>query len=326
MSEESNLEIYKIILGKKMFKDIIRDKNFIPLNEEKTDQELFMLLFRNILDKLTQDAAWTSDKTKLGLSLFRNEDENVNNILTSHSNSSVIEGYIDGGLYDRIRTIAQTDNVVERELLGRDKMVADRYYIYLHCPIGSKVGLLFLERKKGLNIHNAVEIFLEELLKTYRNRIKLERFVPQSVIEEYKDEGVVDSFTFTDVMTASIIDGKDAEPEEKNFGVSIKISIPEGERPDYSTIQNILVQLGKATVNLGTGLKKLADFSTQKGSLKKEERKYTFEIRDGLKIRPIIPIDENFQDEEHCILKRVEIKRMCDEVLDQIKPEIYPIM
>lgn len=326
MSVESNLEIYKIILGRRTFKEIIRDKNMIPANVEKTNEELFTLLFSNILNKLTQDSAWTSDQTKLGLALFSNEGEDVNNILTIHSNSNVLEGYIDGGFYDRIRTIAQTNNVAERELLGRDKMVADRYYIYLHCPIGSKVGLLFLEHKKGLNIHHAVQIFLEEVLRTQRYRIKLERFVPQTIINEYQDGGVVDSFTFTDVMAAPVIDGEGAEPVERNFSVSIKISIPNGERPDYNALQNVLTQLGQATVNLGTGLKRLADFNTQKGSLKKEERKYSFEINDGLKIKPVIPIDDNFQDEEHGILKRVEIKGMCDEVLEQIRQEIFPVV
>ena len=102
MSVESNLEIYKIILGRRTFKEIIRDKNMIPANVEKTDEELFTLLFSNILNKLTQDSAWTSDQTKLGLALFSNEGENVNNILTIHSNSNGLEGYIDGGFYDNL--------------------------------------------------------------------------------------------------------------------------------------------------------------------------------------------------------------------------------
>lgn len=325
MSVESNLEIYKIILGRKTFKDVLYEKNDIPVEIGMTNQEIFNILFTNVLNKLTQDAAWTSEKTKLGLALFTNNVEEANTILTSHSNSNIIEGYIDGGFYDKIRTIAQTRNVSERELLGRDKMVADRYYIYLHCPIGSKVGLLFLERKKGLNIHRAVELFLEECLKTNRSKIKLERYIPQSIIEEYKEGGLVDSFTFTDVMTSSVMDGLGLDPEEKYFGVSVKISLPEGNRPDYNTLQNILSQLGHATIKWGEKVKRLSEFHTKKGSLKKEEKKYTFEIGENLKIRPVIPIDDNMQDEEVSILKRYEIKDMCDEVLNQIRNDVYPI-
>lgn len=325
MSVESNLEIYKIILGRKTFKDVIYEKNNIPVETEKTNQEIFNILFANILNKLTQNAAWTSEKTKLGLALFANLGEEANTVLTSHSESFVIEGYIDGGLYDRIRTIAQTTNVDERELLGRDKMVADRYYIYLHCPIGSKIGLLFLERKKGLNIHSAIQLFLEENLKTNRYRIKLERYIPQSIIEEYKDGGVIDSFTFTDVMTSSVIDGQGVGPEERHFGVSIKISLPEGNRPDYNTLQNILSHIGNATIDFGLGIKHLSEFHKQKGSLKKEEKKYTFEIGENLKIRPVIPIDDDMQDQEFSILKRNDIKNMCDEVLNQIRNDVYLI-
>ena len=66
MSVESNLEIYKIILGRKTFKDVIYEKNDIPVEAEMTNQNIFNILFTNILNKLTQNAAWTSEKTKLG--------------------------------------------------------------------------------------------------------------------------------------------------------------------------------------------------------------------------------------------------------------------
>ncbi|MBR2630608.1 MAG: hypothetical protein IKD25_03645 [Bacteroidaceae bacterium] len=78
MATESQLEIYRIVLGKRTFKEIVREKNNIPTEEERTDENLFTLLFQNILSKLTQNAAWTSDRTKLGLALFSNDGEAVN--------------------------------------------------------------------------------------------------------------------------------------------------------------------------------------------------------------------------------------------------------
>ena len=56
MATESQLEIYRIVLDKRTFKEIVREKNNIPTEEERTDENLFTLLFRNILSKLTQNA------------------------------------------------------------------------------------------------------------------------------------------------------------------------------------------------------------------------------------------------------------------------------
>ena len=324
MATESQLEIYRIVLGKRTFKEIVREKNNIPTEEERTDENLFTLLFQNILSKLTQNAAWTSDRTKLGLALFSNDGEDVNRILSNHSGHFVIEGYIDGGYYDKLRTIAQTNNVATRERLGRDKMVTDRYYIYLYCPIDAKVGIMFLEKKKGLNIHTAVDLFITEVLKTPRYAVKIERFVPQSIINEYKDEGVVDSFTFTDAITTSVIDGQGIELEEKRYGVTIKITLPEDERPEFDVVQQMLQWLGNGAISLGNSVMYLSEFGKKKGSLQKEEKKYSFEVGDDLKIKPMIPIDDELQDEDNSILRRNEIKTMCDEVLAQIMEEVYP--
>ena len=324
MATESQLEIYRIVLGKRTFKEIVREKNNIPTEEERTDENLFTLLFQNILSKLTQNAAWTSDRTKLGLALFSNDGEDVNRILSNHSGHFVIEGYIDGGYYDKLRTIAQTNNVATRERLGRDKMVTDRYYIYLYCPIDAKVGIMFLEKKKGLNIHTAVDLFITEVLKTPRYAVKIERFVPQSIINEYKDEGVVDSFTFTDAITTSVIDGQGIELEEKRYGVTIKITLPEDERPEFDVVQQMLQWIGNGAISLGNSVMHLSEFGKKKGSLQKEEKKYSFEVGDDLKIKPMIPIDDELQDEDNSILRRDEIKTMCDEVLAQIMEDVYP--
>lgn len=324
MATESQLEIYRIVLGRKTFKEIVREKNNIPANEERTDENLFLLLFQNILNKLTQNAAWTSEKTKLGLALFSNDGEAVNSILSSHAEHFVIEGYIDGGYYDRLRTIAQTNNVADRVKLERDKIVTDRYYIYLYCPLNSRIGLMFLEKKKGLNIHTAVDLFITEVFKTPRYSIKLERFVPQSIINEYKDEGVVDSFTFTDVITTSVVDGQGTEVEEKTYGVTVKITLPENERSGFNVVQQMLQSLGSGSIRLGNSIMCLSEFGKKKGSLQKEKKKYSFEIGDDLRIKPMIPIDDELQDEDNSILKRDDIKMMCNDVLAQIREEVYP--
>ena len=318
---ESQLEIYKIILGRKTVREIIKEKERIG-NRNIEDNALFSLLFSKMLHTLTQNTAWRSDRTKIGLSLFSNNGEDVNRILTCHSEQNIIEGYVDGGPYDKIRTAAQMNNVSDKMILGRDKMIASRFYLYMHLPLDSTVGLLFLERKTGQNVKNAIEFFLKELLRTNR-QIKLERFVPQSLIDEYKDAGIVDSFTFTDFITTGIMDGNGIDEIVRGYDVSIKITPTRENRPSYDLIRNALGFIGQGNFNIGNTTKLLSNFSKKKGTLKKDNKEYSFVIGDDLKIKPMIPINDEIQDEETGMLKRADIKSMCDDLLAQIHEEVY---
>ena len=59
---------------------------------------------------------------------------------------------------------------------------------------------------------------------------------------------------------------------------------------------------------------------------KKEDKKYTFNIQEDLKIKPTIIVSNELQDEERSILIRSEIKNMCDEILETVKPDVYPVL
>jgi len=82
---KSQLEIYKIILGRKTVRQILEEKaadEGVTLNN---NNDFANYLYRIFLCKLTQEIAWKSDNTKLGLSLFANREEDINTILTNHS-------------------------------------------------------------------------------------------------------------------------------------------------------------------------------------------------------------------------------------------------
>ena len=322
---KSQLEIYKIILGRKTVRQILEEKaeeEGVILNN---NNDFANYLYRKFLCKLTQEIAWKSDNTKLGLSLFANREEDINTILTNHSEHNCIEGFIDGGPYDKIKTIAQTTNVSQRELLGRDKMVTERFYMYLYLPLGAKVGLLLIEKKGSFKISSAIQCLIVELLKTDHSAVKFERFVPHSLIDEYKNGRVVDTLTFTDYMTTSVIDGNDENAVMKRYGVTIKITPPTEDRTDLNLVNNMLNALREASMKLGIATKSLSEFSTKRGTLKKENKRYSFTLGNDLKIKPIIEIEDELQDEELGILKRADIKSMCDELLAQIRDEIYAI-
>lgn len=324
MSDNSKLEVFKIISKRYTFREIAIRK--CGLDEAiLNDSQIFNSLYGLFIQKLTQNEVWTNpNRTKLGLVLFTNAGENVNTILTAHSDAHVIEGYVDGGPYDRIRRMAEKDDITTSTLVDRNKIVTDRYYLYLYLPLDSSVGLVFWEHKKGQDIHTPMELFLNEVLKV-KNNIKVERYVPQALIEDFKNDGVIDSFTFTDSIVTPVLDGNAVERQENNYDVSINIKPRTGETYRYNMLADALNGVGQIMVSLGNSVKSLAQFRTKKARIRKDNEGYNFLVGDDLKIRPMVEIADVIHDRDNDILKRDEAYGMVNDLLNQIKDDVYPI-
>lgn len=323
MADKSKLEVFKVIIGRETFRERVVSKCNLDSNTVY-DNDVFNSLYAVVLQKLTQNTVWTHNKTKLGLTLFSNEGQGVNDILSSHSERFVIEGYIDGGPYDRIRTLAQMNNVQNRSVLGRDKIVTDRFYVFMYFPLDSNIGMVFLERKTGQDIHKPIGIFLKEVFKG-RGKVSIERYVPMSLIEEYRTDGVVDTFTFTDNIVSAEIEENAEEQQERTFDVTVMIKPRNGETYNYGIINEALDSVGNFSVKIGNRIKKLAEFNTKKARIRRNNESYSFSVGDDLKIRPMVEIEEDVHDREHDILKRREAFDMVNSLLTQIKGDVYPI-
>lgn len=323
MADNSKLEIFKLISKRYTFREVAVSN--CRLDEAQvSDNQIFKSLYGLFLQKLTQNEVWTHNRTKLGLVLFPSVCENVNEIFKAHSDACVIEGFIDGGPYDRIRRMSEKDDTTTTTLLDRNKIVTDRYYLYLYLPLNSHVGLMFLERKKGQDIHIPMELFLNEVLKV-RNNIHVERYVPQSIIEDFKDEGIIDSFTFTDTIVSPVLDGNAIEQQERNYDVSVSIKPRAGEAFGYNMLQDALNSVGNVIVKFGDNFKSLSQFSSKRARIQRNNVGYNFSIGDDLKIRPMIEIADEIHDRDNDTLMRDEVYSMVNNLLGQIKDDIYPI-
>lgn len=323
MAENSKLEVFKVNIGRDTFRERVIKK--CKLNSQTvSDNEVFNSLYEIVLQKLTQVSAWTHNKIKLGLTLFSNEGEGINEILSSHSDCCIIEGYIDGGPYDRIRTLAEKDNVRKRSILGRDKIVTDRYYIFMYFPLESNIGMIFIERKVGQDIHKPIEIFIKEVFKG-RSKVSVERYVPQALIEKYRTEGVIDTLTFTDKIVSPELEVNEVETSERTFDVTVMIKPQKGESYNYEMMNEFLDSVGDYTVKIGNSIKRFVDFRTKKARIRKDNDSYSFSVGDDFKIRPMVEIEEEVHDREHDVLKRREAFDMVSSLLNQIKEDVYPV-
>lgn len=227
--DNSRIDVYKIICNGKTFREIAKDKKRLDGNVSDTDA--FKALFSMFLEKLTTHEIYTTKDTKIGLTLIHAQNEQPNTIFSSYSESNVIEGYVDGGPYDRLRNMALKTDTSDFVPIGPDKVVTDRFYIYMYLPLGSSYGILFLERKKGQDIHKTILKLVEEVLMT-QSDIKIERYIPKSLIDQYKKEGIVDTFTFTEAVTSTVPDTDTLENVESTYNVSIQIKTSEGSSFD----------------------------------------------------------------------------------------------
>ena len=318
--DNSRLEVYNIICGNKIFRQIALEKT--DGIDENNDNEVFNSIFALFLKALTCGKIFSTNNTKLGLTLFHSNGEDPNTILSSHSNTQIIEGFVDGGPYDRLRKISERNYITEFSTIDRNKIVTDRYYIYMHLPLDSSCGLLFLERKKGQDIHKPVEELVKQIFSTNRT-IKIERYVPQSVIDDYKQNGIVDTFTFSKEITSTVPDGENLEHVEESFDVSIKIK--PSESSSYDSVENIMLQIGNFAMTIGNAVTRLSEFTKKKARVTHDGHSYTFDVSEDMKIRPSVEVPAEFHDEDNDVLYREPVKHFCDLLRQQIADEVYPV-
>ena len=318
--DNSRIEVYKIICGNKTFRQIAIEKN--EGIDQANDNEVFNSIFSLFLRALTCREVFSTNNTKLGLTLFHSNGEDPNKILSSHSNTQIIEGFVDGGPYDRLRKISERNNTTEFSTIDRNKIVTDRYYIYMYLPLGSSCGLLFLERKKGQDIHKPVEELVKQILRTDR-AIKIERYVPQSIIDEYKQNGIVDTFSFSKEITSTVPDGDNLENVEESFDVSIQIKPSEGS--SYDSVENIIQHIGNFAMTIGNAVTRLSEFTKKKARITHDGHGYTFDVSEDMKIRPSVEVPAELHDEDNDVLYREPVKQFCDSLRQRIAEEVYPV-
>lgn len=324
---KEQLEVYKIILRGNdgdTFGKLITDK--FGKARSKNPSDVFLKMFKCIISELDKKV-WKSKSLLQGLTILKQKAQDINQIITSHSGHFVIEGYIDGGHYDMIRQLTELSNTSNTTAITRDKMVSDRFYIYMQIDPSQNVGILMIEKKGQLSISASLCKYIEQFFKVTNSRkCKVVRYIPPYLIEEFKNGSVVESITCSDQVVKQILDQDGMVVRDSHYDVTIKIKPTDSE--DLSGDKTHLVNQIKEMVFsiIGKQGKKLNDFSVKKGNLKQPNgSSCQFELDDEGTIRPIINIDEDLLSENKDYLKRDQIKALCDDILNKIKNDIYAI-
>ena len=324
----SKLDVYQIILGKRagLFKYVICKKCGIT-ETSPAKSKVFNAFYKKFLEMIGTNV-FCVDAKKMGLTIFKERGQRINKVMTAHSDSFVIEGYIDGGPYDTIRKLAKLSDTSKRQTINKTDIVTDRYYIYLYLPLDSKMGVLMVQTKENSSIRRAIKPFFETLFKTDSTKnCRINSYYPKWLKEDFLQGANLHNMSFETENISQAQSEEELTIETETFNVKITIT-PTNDQTAITDATTATNRIGRLfALKIGDVVKPLSSFTKKKGTMKNEEQKKSlpFVIDEEDNIHPVIEIDNDLTPDENGDYGRDNLKNYCDGLLNRIKPEIYGI-
>lgn len=330
MNHEPKLTVYTIQLkpsnekiensNRLLFRNLIGESN----QNELTDNYIFTEVFRHFIKSLDTPEMFSDTTSKKCMTANQPniEDSNVNANIHLHSNQFIIEGKVEGGSYGRKRKKTSTVDKAKKSDVDERDAITEDFYFLLYSPLQSNKSTLFIQSYSDDSIDSVMKKFWQNFFSfqgTF-NQPSIKRFVPISIIDDFKTNATVSGLTFTtDIPGNTLLDSTSTQTT-KNFKVTVKItptnddlSVEEFEQ----TIEPLQNTLFTRFMNLGQFVKKkgtLRDIATKKTS--PFDLGTSFEVQPSILLSKYITINNNESDFER-------IKNYCFTLLENVKPEIY---
>ncbi len=326
MALSGQIEFYKVLLlgGNEdyTFRTFAKDYCYNGDVENPSENDLFMSLFQKILTTFdSQVNAYES--LKKGVSIYHADDVEANTILSVATNQKIIEGFVDGGYYGLRRKMSNMDKSEQTEITI-NKIVTDRYYVYMYFPFTHNVGVLMIEKRGNLTVSKVICKVLESV---FHNDVgiksKVVRFLPSQMVQEFRDGAVIDQMTYSRQISSAVM-GEGVIDEEEMYDVTIQIK-PRNEEYSYNRLNVLMDKVNAMSFSVLGHQFSLGDFATKKGKLRSEGSAShpTFNVEEDT-IRVVKNIPEEFYGEDDSV-NRNQIKTFCQELLRQVSTDVYPI-
>ena len=326
MALSGQIEFYKVhLLGGNenyTFRNFAKDHCYEGNEENPSENDLFMSLFQKILTTFdSQVNAYES--IKKGVSIYHADDVDANTILSVATNQKVIEGFVDGGYYGLRRKMSNMDKSEQTEITT-NKIVTDRYYVYMHFPFTHNVGVLMIEKRGNLTVSKVICKVLESVFHNGVGiRSKVVRFLPSQMVQEFRDGAVIEQMTYSRQVSSAVI-GEGVVNGEETYDVTIQIK-PRSEEYSYNRLNALMAKVNAMSFSVLGHHFSLGDFATKKGKLRSEGSAShpTFDVEEET-IRVVKNIPTEYYGEDDA-LNRNQIKTFCQELFRQVSTDIYPI-
>lgn len=326
MALSGQIEIYKVVLNGHnpdfTFRNVAKAEYYQGADANPDDQTLFQSLFQAILDKIANQVC-KDDILKKGISIFKSANEQYNNILMCQSDHFTFDGHIDGGYFDIKRVMAKLDKS-DQTNIGRDRIIADRYYVYCYLPFTSNIGILMIERRGNLTVSKVVLEVLKSVFKQGNHcSVGIERFIPQSMMEDCRQRAIIDELSFTkQIVTQNPAQG--IGQNTGNYDVSIQIK-PKSGNTSFTNLATITQTVSSMGFVVNGVTYTLADFVNRGGRIITDDRPngLTFSVDDN-RLKVVKPIPEEVYNADGITIRDI-VKPLCDTLLQTVKAEVYPV-
>lgn len=326
MALSGKIEFYKVFLRgydeNYTFRDFAKDYCYKGNEEKPLEDDLFKSLFQKILTKFDSQVN-TFESQKKGVSIIHSNSENANTILSVATSQKVIEGFVDGGYYGLKRNMSNMDKSEQTEITI-NKIVTDRYYVYMYFPFTHNVGVLMIEKRGNLTVSKVVCKVLESVFHNDAGiSCKAVRFFPSQMVQEFRDGAVIDQMTYSRQVSSAVM-GEGVVGEEETYDVTIQIK-PRTEEYSYNRLNALMAKVNAMSFSVLGHQFSLGDFATKKGKLRSEGNAShpTFDVEEDT-IRVVKNIPDEYYGEDDS-LNRNQIKTFCQKLLRQVSTEVYPI-
>lgn len=323
----STLEVYKIkIKDSYTFTSFANEKWKEEAEATLDDSAAFERIYKKLLDELVGEGVWQSERSpKKGLAVMNiSSGDSINEILKSHSSSFVIEGFVDAGMFDLKRKMATYTDMKNKEELPREKIITDSFYFYLYIRMDSNKAILMIEDKKGAHMRSVFIEFVKNLFKIpHKCLCKLEPFMSKSFKENFKNKSVLKSVTCSSEVSSAV--SLNGQTVDEQFKITVKV-----EPLKLYPVQNsssVIDSIMKMAISLGDRVRSLNLFENQKGEMHNQEQNTsrTFNLSEP-DVIPKLLLSDDMYDEDNSVLFRDKVFKKCNDLLQTIKSEIYPII
>jgi hypothetical protein len=328
MAHEPKLTAYTIQLkptnsttentNRQLFRHIINQEN------ELTDSDIIIRVFKNFISALDKPEMYSDTNSKKCMTANQpnKDDPNANSNIHFHSDKFIIEGIVEGGSYGRKRNKTSTIDKSNKSNVDVRDAITEDFYFFLYCPLQSSKSTLFLQSYSDDSIDSVMKKFWQNFFSFQGifNHPVVKRFVPISIIEDFKTNATISALTFTTDIPGHTLLESTITQTTRNYKVAVKIT-PTNDDLSIEEFQQSIEPLKQTPF---TKFMRLGQFLIKKGTLRDTATNKTspFDLGSSFEVQPSIHLSKYITiNGDETDFGR--IKEYCFELLESVKTEIY---
>ena len=332
MASNPRIDFYKFTLSsktgdRKTFKDFAKEELHAAANASNDDA--FKKCFAHFIQDLEGSHAKNPARKQTITVIPTAENNPYLHLKPAPSiQRNVISGVINGGPYDKEAVVSNIADNADNSNLGKDRSVLLPYFIFVYIPQDYNVGFFAIHSYN--NADNITALFRNYIsnLFTGRNYKKaiLEKFAPNSFQNEFRDGAVIESLGFSTTVLETTSSTDPIVRLLKEYNIKIE-AVPKNKTISITEAQRVF-DFFKAKVFRQKNDKelKLEQFEKKKLTAQNEvtgkTKVFEWNTREN-EFTPTVYLDGRLKVVDG-VPDFAELKQFCNNLFDDIKPEIRP--